>query len=58
MGDLNANVGGQRHTSERRQDALVWASEMNVEWATSKEVQDHEHTISEDSREEMDMEKP
>ena len=31
MGDFNANVGGQTHTSERRQDALVWAREMNEE---------------------------
>ena len=63
MGDFNANVGGQTNTPERatgcfglgqrneRGDTLVRMG--NIE-----EFQDHEHTISEESREEMDMEKP
>ena len=45
-----------------RQDASAWASEMKeetlVEWATSKNCRDHEHTISEEGREDMNMEKP
>ena len=43
-----------------RQDALAWASEMKGDTGEGniKEFQDHEHTISEESREEMDMEKP
>ena len=45
-----------------RQVASAWVSEMKEEHSCRmgniKEFQDHEHTISEESREEMDMEKP
>ena len=45
---------------KRRQDASAWASEMkeSCRMGNIKEFQDHEHTISEERREEMDMEKP
>ena len=65
MGDFNAKVGGQTNTSERARGCFGLGQRNErgdtlVEWATSKnfKIQDHEHTISEESREEMDMEKP
>ncbi len=63
MGDFNVKVGGQTNTSGRatgcfglgqrneRGDPIVALGNIN-------ELQDHEHAISEESREEMDMEKP
>ena len=63
MGDFNAKVGGKTNTSERATGCFSLGQQNErgdtlVEWATSKNFKDHEHTISEESREEMDMEKP
>ena len=62
MGDFNAKVGGQTNTSERVTGCfgLGRRNERGDTCRISniKEFQDHEHTISEESREEMDMEKP
>ena len=53
MGDFNAKVGGQTNTSERATGCFG----LGQRTSNIKEFQDHEHTISEESREEMDMEK-
>ena len=62
MGDFNANVVGQTNTSERA-TYCFGLCQRNERGDTGrmgniKELQDHEHTISEENREEMDMEKP
>ncbi len=56
MGDFNAKVGGQTNTSEMATgcSGLGYSCRMG----NIKEFQDHEHTFSVESREEMDMEKP
>ena len=64
MEDFNAKVGGQTNTSEMATGCFGLASEMKEETllycriGNIKKIQHHEHTISEESREEMDVEKP
>ncbi len=63
LGDFIAKVGGQTNTSERATGCFGLGQrnergETIVEWATSKNCRDHEHTISEEGREDMNMEKP
>ena len=63
MGDFNAKVGGQTNTSERATGCFGLGQRNErgdtlVEWAISKNFKIMKHTISEESREEMDMEKP
>ena len=64
MGDFNAKVGGQTNTSKRATGCFGLGqrnergSRHYCRMGNIKEFQDHEHTISEESREEMDMEKP
>ena len=62
LGDLNARVGGQTNTSERATGCFGLGQRNErgdtlAECATSKNFKIM-NTISEESREEMDMEKP
>ena len=58
-GTLMRKLEDKQTHQKGRQDASAWVSEMKEETLLGiKEFQDHEHTISEESREEMDMEKP
>ena len=63
MGDFNAKVGGQTNTSERATGCFGLGQrnergDYSCRMGNIKEFQDYEHTISEESREEIDMEKP
>ena len=58
MGNFNAKVGGQTNTSERATGCFGLGQRNEGRMCNIKEIQDYEHTLSKESREEMDMEKP
>ena len=63
MGDFNAKVGGHKNTSERATGCFGLALRNKMRrhsgrMGNIKIFQDHEDTISEEIRKEMDMEKP
>ena len=59
MRNSNAKVGGQTNTPERPMKGFdIGKRKERGRVGNIKEIQDHEHTISEEGREEMDIEKP
>ena len=59
IGNSNAKVGGQTNTPERSMKGFdIGKRKERGRVVNIKEIQDHEDTISEEGRAEMDMEKP